>query len=232
MDLSLILPCYNEEKILEKNFQEIIKILEILKCEWEIIFVDDKSTDNTIKIIEKFISNYPNIKLITHQRNMGRGKTVVDGIINSSGKIVGYMDIDLEIHARYIPSVIAEIKNGADIVNGYRFYKVNLSNFHRFLLSRGYNFMVRKFLKLPFLDTEAGFKFFKREAILFLIKNTTSNHWFWDTEIMAYAFKYNFKIVNIPVLFIKKPEKKSTVNITKDTFYYLNNIIKFKKKFY
>ncbi|MCM8804937.1 MAG: glycosyltransferase [Candidatus Omnitrophica bacterium] len=227
--LSLVIPCYNEGKILKKSFDEIIKIFKTIKYKWEIIFVDDKSKDDTLKIINEILSKNPNIKLIKHKKNEGRGKSVKDGISISEGKIIGYIDIDLEVHARYIPAALSEILDGADVVIGNRFYKVNILNFHRFILSRGYNFLVRKILGLPYRDTEAGFKFFKKDKIREIIQRTSNPGWFWDTEIMTYIYQNNLKVVEIPVLFIKKPEKKSTVNVIKDSFLYFINLIKFKK---
>jgi len=228
--LSLIIPCYNEGKIIRDSINEILKIFNILKYKWEIIFVDDGSTDGTVNFIKELLNSFPNMKLITHEKNLGRGKTVQDGILSASYNIVGYLDIDLEVHARYIPCMISEIENGIDIAVGYRFLKVTLNNLHRFILSRGYNLLIKKLLKVNLNDTESGFKFFNKSNILPILSKMKYTGWFWDTEIMVLAYKKGLKIVEVPVLFIKRKDKKSSVRIIRDTFFYFKNLVTFWKE--
>ena len=149
-----------------------------------------------------------------------------------SAGIAGFLDIDLEVHARYLPSVILAIKNGADVAIVRRTFKFNLFAAHRYILSRGYNFLVKKLLKLPFNDTESGLKFFKRSKILPILERVTNKGWFWDTEIMFNVFKHNLSPIEIPGLFLRDRNKKSTVKIFKDSWEYFYNLLSltFKQK--
>lgn len=234
IDLSIVLACYNEEKIFNQSLTEIVRVLQELSMNSEIILVDDSSQDRTRDLIDQFIANYqldnPVLGKLFHEKNYGRGKTVADGFRMARGNFVGYLDIDLEVPAYYIPEFVRALKDGCDAAIAHRVYSVPILQFHRWILSRGYSFLVRLLLKLPFSDTEAGFKFFRRDKILPLLDKIKDEGWFWDTEIMVQSFANQFNIKVIPALFIKKPEKKSTVNVFKDSFDYFFKLFQFRKQ--
>src|SRR3990167_4517917 len=97
VDLSIIIPCYNEGSTFENSVKKIIGVAKTLKKEWEIIFVEDKSVDDTKKTVEKLTKQYKNSRAIFHKKNEGRGKSVSDGIKAARGDICGYLDVDLEV---------------------------------------------------------------------------------------------------------------------------------------
>ena len=103
IDLSLIIPCYNEEEILVNNVRRIKDILDVAMVKYEIIFVDDFSSDRTSIIINSLVSEIINTGQ-SFIKNMGRGKSVSDGIKASKGRVVGFIDIDLSTSPVYIPS--------------------------------------------------------------------------------------------------------------------------------
>jgi len=109
---------------------------------------------------------------------------------------------------------------------GQRFYEGGLNSFGRFLASKIYALSVKTLLKIPIEDTEAGYKFFRREKILPILKKIKDKHWFWDTEICARAYFAELKISQIPVLFERRSDKKSTVRLIPDTIDYLKNLIR------
>lgn len=231
IDLSVVIACYNAKKFLEQNVQEIRKILNSTRYNWEIIFVDDSSTDGTVKLVKKLMKKNENMTLFCHEKNMGRGRTVADGIRRAKGKIVGFIDIDLSTSARYIPALALEIEEGADIATAWRIYKVELGYlpkiFHRLILHKGYQFLVKILLRTDLKDTETGCKFFNRERILPILNEVRDKHWFWDTEIMVRPFFKEYKIIEIPTLYIRRPEYGTTVRVFKDTLCYLVNLWKF-----
>src|SRR3990167_2995364 len=97
VDLSLIIHCYNEGPTFEKSVNKIIRELKKINLSWEIIFVEDKSADDTKKTVEKLTKQYKNSRAIFHKKNEGRGKSVSDGIKTAKGDICGYLDVDLEV---------------------------------------------------------------------------------------------------------------------------------------
>lgn len=224
VDLSVILACYNEGPTFAASVGKIIRELRKLRKEWEIIFIEDKSVDGTGELVKKLVKATKNSRALFHKKNLGRGKSVTDGIIAARGEICGYLDVDLEISEKYIGIFVAEIEKGADLVVGRRFYEGGLAAISRFLASKIYANLVKRLLKLPVTDTEAGYKFFKREKILPLLKKTSAKHWFWDTEICARAYWANLAISEIPVLFARRGDKKSTVRLIPDTLAYLKSL--------
>lgn len=227
--ISLILPIYNEGQILEESIRKIIKQLNNLKKPWEIIFVEDKSTDGSDKVLKELLPKLKNSKAIFHIKNQGRGQTVKDGILMAQGEICGFIDIDLEVSEKYIPDFIKKVEAGYDLVVAKRNYKDSKA-LQRVIASQGYKLLVKSLLGLPISDTEAGYKFFKRKTILPTLKQTQDQGWFWDTEICALAYQNKLKLTDIPVLFIKKTHKKSTVKLLPDTLEYLKKIFEFRKK--
>jgi len=231
VDFSLILACYNEGATFEKSVREIVSVLNnLIKWNWEIMFVEDKSTDETKKSVEKLVSEIKNSRAIFHTKNEGRGKSVSDGIRTAKGIICGYLDVDLEVSASYIPLFIEEIEKGYDMVVGKRFYESNFRSVARFIASRVYAFAVKQILNIPIEDTEAGYKFFKRYRILPILSSVHDKHWFWDTEICARAYWKGLKITQVPVLFVKRIDKKSTVRLIPDSWNYVIKLLKFRSQ--
>lgn len=231
IDVSVVIACFNEEELLRDSVVKLMSVLDDSKFSYEFIFVDDKSGDGTKKIIESLIKKHKTYRALYHQANQGRGKTVRDGMAIAKGNVVGFIDIDLEVLPVHIPSFVRMILDGkADIVTGLRIYREGVSSIHRAILSRGYSWLVRTLLGIPLSDTEAGYKFFDRKKILPIVKKTTNNGWFWDTEIMALAYRAGLRIREEPVLFIRRFDKKSSVRLIRDTVDYLWNILVFRRR--
>jgi glycosyltransferase involved in cell wall biosynthesis len=231
LDVSLVLPCYNEERVIEQSVAEIVEVLGNTRYSYEIIFVDDCSRDSTRELIDQVIARYPDIRRskILHQENKGRGGTVADGIAASRGEVAGFIDIDLEVHARYIPSCVNAVQNGADIAVGRRVYKLNLRSLDRYVMSAGYVWLVRRILGVDLNDTETGYKFFKRQRILPVLEEIEDQRWFWDTEVMVRSYYRDYRIVEVPCLFLRRFDKMSTVQPLSDTVDYFRKLWRFRK---
>lgn len=227
---TLILPCYNEGDTFEKSVNKILAELKKYKRNWEIIFVEDKSTDDTKLTVEKFVQTNKNARAIFHKRNIGRGGSVTDGIIASKYQICGFMDVDCEVAPSYIPLFIDEIKKGSDLVVGIRFYEKGFTSISRVAASKIYSLIVKLILDIPLRDTEAGFKFFNKKNILSVLKSVKDTGWFWDTEISARACWRGLSVSEVPVLFVRRREKKSTVNLFSDSVDYFVKLINFRSQ--
>lgn len=230
IDFSLILACYNEGSTLPKSLERIKEVLDNTRYTWEIICINDASKDNTLKEIQEFAKNRPNIKVFNHIINVGRGGTVAEGIFQSQGRVAGFIDVDLEVSPVYIPEFIRAIDKGIDIAMGNRIELGGLSAFTRWVASKAYISLVHLLLGLPFKDTETGYKFFNRKKILPVLKETENKKWFFDTEIIARSHYKKLKIKEIPVLYIRRPEKQSTINLIPDSLEYLKSILMFRAK--
>lgn len=230
--VSLVLACYNEEQILETSFAEIRQTLEELGRPFEVIFVDDVSRDRTREILRRLLAAHPDLdlKLILHERNQGRGATVADGFRAARGEITGYLDVDLEVHCRYLPSLVRALEQGADVATVRRIYAFQILRLDRYLMSRGYSFLVRRLLGVDLLDTETGFKFFRRERLLPVLDQIREPGWFWDTEFMVRALRRGLRMVEIPGAYLRRYDKTSTVHGFRDSAAYFFKLLAFRRQ--
>ncbi len=230
LDLSLVIACYNEEYELVDSVRQIVDVLDQSRLTYEIIFVDDCSRDRTRELIDQLLIDYrgKNLRKVFHAHNTGRGRTVADGFRLAHGEFVGYIDIDLEVHARYIPTMVLALQHGADVATAHRIYKVQLRLFNRFVLSTGYSWLMRHLLSIHLKDTETGFKFFRRDKVLPVLDEVRDERWFWDTEIMVRSLLHNYRVAEIPCLFIRRYDKQSTVNVITDSIDYFRKLWRFR----
>jgi glycosyltransferase involved in cell wall biosynthesis len=228
--LSVVLACYNEEEILEASFLELRNTLGLLNRSFEIVIVDDVSRDRTRPLIERIVAANRDldVRVILHERNQGRGATVTDGFRAARGEIAGYLDIDLEVHCRYIPSLLQAIESGADVATVRRIYAFQLRYIDRYFMSRGYSFLVRRLLGTRLHDTETGFKFFRRERLMKVIDAIEDPRWFWDTEFMIRAERSGLRIDEIPGAYVRREDKTSTVSGLRDSVDYFARLLRFR----
>ena len=230
--LSLVLACYNEAEHLERSFAEIRDTLEQVPFPFEIVFVDDASRDGTRELLARITAAHPQLQLRTlfHERNRGRGASVTDGFRAARGAVTGYIDVDLEVHSRYIPSLVRAIDAGADVATLRRIYAFQLRSLDRYFMSRGYSFLVRRLLGVDFADTETGYKFFRRATLLPLLDEIQDPGWFWDTECMVRAARRGLRVVEIPGAYIRRQDKTSTVSGVRDSLRYFGQLVRFREK--
>lgn len=230
--LSLVIACYNEEQTLLQSFAEIRDTLLELHKPFEVLFVDDVSRDGTRRLLEQIASENRELdmKLILHDVNQGRGATVSDGFRAARGEITGYLDADLEVHCRYIPSLVRAIEKGADVATVRRIYAFQLRHLDRYVMSRGYAWLVRTLLKTRLFDTETGYKLFRREKLLPVLDATTDPGWFWDTEFMIRAERQGLKIQEIPGAYVRRSDKTSTLHGVRDSLDYFVRLLRFRAR--
>jgi glycosyltransferase involved in cell wall biosynthesis len=229
--VSVVLACYNEAEHIEQSFREIRETLVQSAWGFEILFVDDLSRDGTREILKEIVESHRHLdlRLILHETNRGRGATVTAGFRAARGTFAGYLDVDLEVHCRYIPSLVRALERGADIATVRRIYAFQIASLDRYFMSRGYSFLVRKLLDIPVRDTETGYKFFRRETVLPLLDEIEDEGWFWDTEFMALAARRGLTIEEIPGAYIRRSDKTSTVRGLSDSVRYFRQLLAFRR---
>lgn len=229
-DVSIVVACYNEEPHLKDSVNEIEKVLDDTRYSYELIFIDDCSQDNTREVIKNICEVKNNFSYSFHDKNKGRGATVREGLLIAKGKYAGFLDIDLEVHARYIPSMIKALRSGYDFSGAQRTYNLlQCGGVVRAFISVVYRMLIKNCLKMEANDTEAGYKFFNMETTREVIKKTQNDKWFWDTEIIYELIRADKKVIEIPCLFIRNYNKQSTVRLIPDIIEYLIALKKFKK---
>ena len=198
--VSIIIPFFNEESILEKSVQRIHFFCKRNIPYFELIFVDDGSTDHSYEIVSKKIKNLDNVYIARNSRNMGRGMAIRKGIKKSNGDIIGFIDCDLEIKIEYVPQALKKL-NDFDIVIASKFQSGSQVDtpIIRKISSKAYNLITQYTLGSRVKDHQAGFKFFRKSIAKYLASTTKENGWLWDTEALYLAQKKSYTIYELPI---------------------------------
>lgn len=207
--LSIVIPAYNESKNLRKgSLQEVDSYLKSVSYSYEVILVDDGSSDNTVDLIEEEIKNKSNFRLIRNHHG-GKAITVMTGILDAKGEIVLFTDMDQATPLKEVENFFPKFKEGFDIVIGSRAGRKG-APFIRKLSAWGFAILRGIILGLPFKDTQCGFKAFNQKSVqrIFpIIKSewgvvhtgTGAVNAGFDVETLYLAKKFDFKIAEVPV---------------------------------
>jgi glycosyltransferase involved in cell wall biosynthesis len=233
-ELSLVLACYNEEAIVDESVEVIVHVLDTADIGAELVFVDDGSRDRTRERIQTLARQYGervDIQTLFRIRNGGRGRAVSDGMRLARGRLVGFIDVDLEIDAGYVVDGIRALRAGADVAVAWRVHVSGWRSPGRYVMSRSYAWLVRRLLRLSAArDTEAGFKLFRREKLLPLLADCREAGWFWDTEIMALAEVAGLAVAEIPCRYVRRFDKPSSVRPLRDSLVSLAKLWRFRAR--
>jgi len=232
IELSIIVPAYNEEYRIPHFLKKLISFAIINLKNYEIIIVNDGSIDNTKKIVANLINNYKNIKLISYDENRGKGYAILQGILNSTGDFILFMDADGSTTPEEILNMLQiRKKYDPDIIIGTRIAKESTITIpqpiSRKILSKFFNIYSNLLFKLKLDDLLCGFKGFNRHVALQIFKDLISYRWEFDVEILYKARKKNFSINQVPIRWKHKEGSK----IKKiDPLFILLNLLKLKLK--
>ena len=161
--LSVVIPVYNEEENIPELYKELKEVLEKLPYDYEIIFVDDGSTDRTYEILEKLAKEDPRVKVIKFRRNYGQTAAMYAGFQYANGDVVITMDGDLQNDPRDIPKLLEKINEGYDIVSGWR--KNRQDPFlSRILPSKIANWIISKVTGVHLHDYGCTLKAYRKEV--------------------------------------------------------------------
>ena len=121
MDLSLVIPVYNEEENLPLLYEAVLGVMEKLGQSWEIIFVDDGSSDNSLAVMKQFVAEDPqHVRVVVFRRNFGQTAAIAAGIDYAEGEIIALLDADMQNDPADIPMLLDKLNEGYDVVSGWR----------------------------------------------------------------------------------------------------------------
>ena len=230
VDLSVIIPAYNEEWRLPPTLIDIVDYLDQLPLHYEIVVVDDGSKDSTATVVHKFERVRKQIRLIRLPKNCGKGYAVRTGAMNAKGALILFADADGATPFAEFHRLDEALKKGADIAIGSRALssqetKVETS-FHRKYLGRAFNLCINWILLPGFADTQCGFKLFKRNAAMFLFGQQRSSGFSFDVELLYMAKLAGLKIDEVPINWHNVPGSK--VRLIVDAMRMFRDVIRFR----
>lgn len=235
--LSIIIPCYNEGNKLILNIKKINNYLEkeMPELSYEIIGVNDGSKDNTKQIMDENISKLKNTKFISYDINRGKGGAVKEGVLNSVGEWILFMDADLSTDISAIKTVF-EYTESYNVIIGSRRHKdtilIKKQGFKRKFIGNCCIIITNILTGLMLLDTQCGFKAVKKDLAIKIVNKQTINRWAFDVEWLYIAKTNKEKIMEIPVKWENDEDSKVSAFSSSIKFFLdLFKIIR-KKKYY
>ena len=160
--ISLVYPMYNERENIARALEHGVQALSSTTSLWEIIVVDDGSTDGGSEIVARFTRDYPNVRLISHDSNRGLGESLRSGFAQTRHEAVLYTDVDLPCDLSILRDVLPMLRK-VDLVKGYRLN--GRGSFLRAVYSWAYNLLVRNLFGLSVRDVNFAFKLFRRDFL-------------------------------------------------------------------
>ena len=217
-EISIVIPSYNEELRLPATLERIAGYLPSLGGGTEILVVDDGSKDRTAEVAESFRKILPNLRVISNGVNRGKGFSVRHGMREARGRAVLFTDADLSAPIEEAPKLLEALKT-YDVAIGSRALDRSLITVHesRFREFAGivFNTIVRLMLRLPFVDTQCGFKAFRRERCKIIFEQQRIERFGFDPELLYLARHHGLRTVEIPVRWGHSPATK--VNMLRDS---------------
>ncbi len=206
-EISIVFPAYNEEGNVNEAAARAVKAAEIAGIDdYEVIFVDDGSSDETASRVEALQAANPKIHLVRHDVNLGYAIALKTGFGAATKKYIFYSDSDNQFDLTELKNFLPAIED-YDIVCGFRIYRFD--PFSRLVLSWGYNLLARTIFRIRVRDIDCAFKLFRREV--FDRIQIESKKFFVDTEILAKAKRLDLKVTEIGVRHYPRTAGSSTV---------------------
>ncbi len=216
MDLSLIIPAYNEEKTIEKVVMNYYKLFKKKKLDFEIILSVDGCKDRTPQIAKKLAKKHKQIKTNFSKEKRGKGGGVFSAFPKAKGKFIGITDSDESVSPEQFYEMFSQ-KQNADVVIGSRWLpqskNIGSSLFRKFL-GRGFNYYIRLLFFLPYRDTQCGSKIIKRKLIKPIQNQLRITDWAWDINLLYLLKKQEAKVMEYPITWINS-DRKSKFNYKK-----------------
>ncbi len=223
--LSIIIPIFNEEKRLE-NLKEITSYLRRQKMSWEIVTVNDGSTDKTEKIL-KDLKKKLHIRLLSYSPNKGKGYAIKVGMLNAKGRYRLFLDIDLSTPISEFSKFLPHLKKYGVIIGSRKMKSSKVmvrQPFIREYLGKVFTLLSQKVLQMSITDFTCGFKCFSQEAAEEIFSRQIINGWGFDSEILFIGKSKQHSILEIPVNWKNDPATK--VKFPKDLVNSFKELIK------
>jgi dolichyl-phosphate beta-glucosyltransferase len=202
-DLSVVLPVYDEARVLAVTLAQLVPHLEGLGKSFEIVCVDDGSTDGSWEILQRLAAADERVRVDRLPENRGKGAAVRKGMLAAEGELVVFMDADLSTPLDEMVRFLGALDSGYDVVIGNRRAPGSEITRHqpwiRETLGRGFTVLTRVLLAPGVHDFTCGFKGFRRDAARKIFARSSLNGWAFDAELVVIAHSLGLKLAQVPV---------------------------------
>lgn len=210
--ITLVVPCYNEAPTIADTLSRLTTYLHAQTYAFEIIVVNDGSTDETVSALRALSLPHLFTLDLPHR---GKGAAVRAGMLRAKGSYRIFLDADLAVPPETVGYALAEVQRGHDIVIASRFVVgsrlVHSQGFIRRTLGYIFRRTVRFVMRLPFSDTQTGFKLFTQDAAERVFPALITEGWCFDVELLHYARSQGLSISEIPVAYSARNESRMTL---------------------
>ena len=215
--ISVIMPAYNEGPSIYKNLHETAEVFSKTGYNYEIVLVNDGSTDDTLEEAKKAQSEIENLKLVNCSMNGGKGQAVSAGFREVEGDLVVFLDADLDLPPEQVLNLINVLKEkDVDVVIGSKKHPQSQLNYplSRTVVSYIYALILFVLFRLPLRDTQTGLKLFKYKVLERVFPKVLCKKYAFDLEILANAHHLGYKIAEVPVvLHFRRPTKWGRIGL-------------------
>ena len=226
--LSIVIPAYNEERRIADTLETIARYLGAQPFSYEVLVVDDGSTDRTAELCRKFAAGHPWLSLLQCPANFGKGNAVREGVLNAVGEYVLFCDADLATPVEELDGFWPHINGGADIVIASRpirgSHLVKRQPIYRETAGRAFNHVVQMLAVPGIHDTQCGFKLFTAEAAKEIFRRCTLKGFGFDFEALHIAQRLGYRIKEVPVRWYHREGSK--VKLLRDGFRMLADLVR------
>lgn len=200
--VSVLVPALNEGPVVRAHLGRIVAALEALRRPFEVVLVDDGSTDATAAEAEAAAREDPRVRVVRHPRNRGKGAALATGCAAARGATLVFLDADLDIAPEEVGPLLARLEaTGADVAVGSKWAPGARERrpLHRTLLSRLYLAVTSVLFRLPIRDTQTGLKALRRPVAAAVVPRLVTRRFAWDVELLVLAHRAGARIVAAPV---------------------------------
>lgn len=221
VEVSVVLPAYNEEATIERTIQTTLDALASFLPEggYEVLVAEDGCDDRTPDIAARIAGEDRRVRHVHSDTRLGRGGALERAFQLSSGETLAYFDTDLATDTSYIEELIESVRSDDyDIATGSRWVTGSVVDrpMKRSVPSRGFNVLARGMLGSEIRDHQCGFKAFDRATLFTLLDTVEDEHWFWDTEVLIRAQQRDYRVKEFPIEWESKGNTK--VDLIRDVF--------------
>jgi glycosyltransferase involved in cell wall biosynthesis len=195
LSITAFFPAYNDEHTIENIVRTAAEELSRVTADFEVLVVNDGSKDGSGAILDRLASELPCLRVIHHPRNMGYGRALISGFNNAQKDLIFYTDGDGQYDVREVHKLLAELRPGVDLVNGYKIRRADA--WYRIWIGRLYQVAMKRFFRLAIRDVDCDFRLFRRRIIEEISLSSRSG--VICVEMAKKFEQAGFRMVEVPV---------------------------------